>query len=198
MVRDEVERVRSHYLMCVRNERAQRPAKQAVTLPPLAALLEAELRRIARCDATVPPLERFAECYVNASATCRFSSAVLPSTLRKGNRPGCFHLIATSLYALAIAPWVKTLGAANVLVVRKDDLQREPRRTLQNVSAFLGSSHAYPARLRRPPPRPTPRRREGRDVALPPELAERLEAFFAPHREGFRMLVGRERIATTS
>ena len=75
------------------------------------------------------------------------SSAVLPSTLRKGNRPGCFHLIAASLYALAIAPWVKTLGAANVLVVRKDDLQREPRRTLQNVSAFLGSSHAYPARL---------------------------------------------------
>ena len=173
MVRDEVDRVRSHYLMCVRNERAQRPAKQAVTLPPLAALLEAELRRIARCDATVPPLERFATCYVNASATCRFSSAVLPSTLRKGNRPGCFHLIAASLYALAIAPWVKTLGAANVLVVRKDDLQREPRRTLQNVSAFLGSSHAYPARLRRPPPRPTPRRREGRDVALPPELAER-------------------------
>ena len=124
MVRDEVDRVRSHYLMCVRNERAQRPAKQAVTLPPLAALLEAELRRIARCDATVPPLERFAGCYVNAWATCRFSSAVLPSTLRKGNRPGCFHLIAASLYALAIAPWVKTLGAANVLVVRKDDLQR--------------------------------------------------------------------------
>ena len=198
MVRDEVDRVRSHYLMCVRNERAQRPAKQAVTLPPLAALLEAELRRISRCDATVPPLERFATCYVNASATCRFSSAVLPSTLRKGNRPGCFHLIAASLYALAIAPWMKSLGAANVLVVRKDDLQREPRRTLQNVSAFLGSSHAYPARLRRPPPRPTPRRREGRDVALPPELAERLEAFFAPHREGFRTLVGRERIATTS
>ena len=26
-----------HYLMCVRNERAQRPTKQAVTLPPLAA-----------------------------------------------------------------------------------------------------------------------------------------------------------------
>ena len=76
MVRDEVERVRSHYLMCVRNERAQRPAKQAVTLPPLAALLEAELRRIARCDATVPPLERFAECYVNASATCRFSTSI--------------------------------------------------------------------------------------------------------------------------
>ena len=34
-------------------------------------------------------------------------------------------------------------------------------------------------------------------TALPPELAERLEAFFAPHREGFRMLVGRERIAST-
>ena len=32
-------------------------ATPAVTLPPLAALLEAELRRIARCDATVPPLE---------------------------------------------------------------------------------------------------------------------------------------------
>ena len=87
MVRDEVDRVRSHYLMCVRNERAQRPAKQAVTLPPLAALLEAELRRIARCDATVPPLERFATCYVNASATCRFSSAVLPSTLPRATGP---------------------------------------------------------------------------------------------------------------
>ena len=144
-----------------------------MTLPPLAALLEAELRRIARCDATVPPLERFATCYVNASATCRFSSAVLPSTLRKGNRPGCFHLIAASLYALAIAPWMKTLGAANVLVVRKDDLQREPRRTLQNVSAFLGSS----GRTRRGSAVGRLGRRrgggEGRDVALPPELAER-------------------------
>jgi hypothetical protein len=72
--------------MCKANEQAEiqgkdgngkkvaRPPNRLTPLPPLAQMVQTELKRIRKCDADLPaatPAARYARCYVDANATCR-------------------------------------------------------------------------------------------------------------------------------
>jgi len=223
-VRDEVRRLQSHYRMCKQNEQveikgelepknkgAPKPGKNAKLppLPPLADIVRRELAHVRSCDAkhaSLPLEERYAVCYINATATCAFSSALLPTTLHNSNRPGCglpggggASLLAGSMYALQLAPWLKAFSPSQLLLVQKADLEHKPRVTLENVSAFIGSSHRYrDAKDVKGGATKKPKRRSfSGDGALDDALKAELVAFFVPHRERLGKLLKERQIHMT-
>jgi hypothetical protein len=213
-VRDEVRRVQSHYRMCKQNERVEiegKPDGKKVTrppntnikpLPPLAELIGAELRHIRKCDADMPNATldlRFGTCYINPEATCKFSSALLPETLHTTNRPGCSTLLAASMYALQLKPWLDTYGAEQLLVVQKGDLAERPRITLENVSAFLGSPHKYSQdkEVKGGATQKPKHRDYSGDAQLPEKLKVELEEFFRPHRAAFARVLKERKVKIT-
>ena len=175
-------------------------------LPPLATLLESELAHIADCDARLPGATRaeratrYAECYVRRNETCAFSSALLPETLGKGNRPGCHYLLTGSMYALHLHGWLDAYRADQLLIVQQNDLERTPKLLLANVSAFLGSSYKYDGQWRARPKKPVAKK-EATATATAAHLSDalraRLRAFFAPHTADFAALIAERRLAIT-
>ena len=175
-------------------------------LPPLATLLESELAHIADCDARLPGgtraerATRYAECYVRRNETCAFSSALLPETLGKGNRPGCHYLLTGSMYALHLHGWLDAYRSDQLLIVQQNDLERTPKLLLANVSAFLGSSYKYDGQWRARPKKPVAKK-EATATATAAHLSDalraRLRAFFAPHTADFAALIAERRLAIT-
>ena len=146
-----------------------------------------ELAHVRECDAKHAgwsPAQRFADCYVNQTATCAFSSALLPTTLHNSNRPGCSSLLTGSMYALQLDPWLKRFKPEQFLLVQKSDLENKPRVTLENISTFLGSSHKYRdvKEIKGGATKKPKHRVFSGEAELPAELKTELEDFFAPHR----------------
>ena len=132
--------------------------------------------------------------------TCAFSSALLPETLGKGNRPGCHYLLTGSMYALHLHAWLESYSPDQLLIVQQADLEQTPKALLANVSAFLGSSYRYdgPWKAR---PKKEAKPKEGAAAAaaalIPDALAARLRAFFAVHAADFAALIAERRLAIT-
>ena len=150
-VRNQVDRVHSHFQMCRRNARVQRQAFPHSFL----SLVEQELAHIAWCDSILAHYttkQRFFHCYVNRTDTCEFDSILLR---RRGRTPGCRHLLAGSMYAAGSAPWVRVFGARNVLHVHQEELARLPQEVMARVATWLD----LPPFLVRALPRPSQLRR---------------------------------------
>ena len=76
---------------------------------------------MARCN-TLPPwkdqplAQRFSECFVLQGEVCRFGNALLEDEAAKAGHPapklypGCHHLLAFSMYGVALHRWLQTPG----------------------------------------------------------------------------------------
>ena len=109
-------------------------------LTPRRSALFAPLARAERAT-------RYAECYVRRNETCAFSSALLPETLGKGNRPGCHYLLTGSMYALHLQGWLDAYRSDQLLIVQQNDLERTPKLLLANASSDLTDANAIRALL---------------------------------------------------
>eukprot|EP00908_Phaeocystis_cordata_P011142 Transcript_21984.p3 GENE.Transcript_21984~~Transcript_21984.p3 ORF type:complete len:249 (-),score=43.02 Transcript_21984:62-808(-) len=90
-------------------------------MQPLQLHLREELQRVARCN-TLPPwkdqplAQRFSECFVLQGEVCRFGNALLEEEAAKAGHPapklypGCHHLLAFSMYGVALHRWLQTPG----------------------------------------------------------------------------------------
>jgi hypothetical protein len=91
--------------------------------------------------------------------------------------------LSRGIYADQIAVWLSLFPREQLLILSSHDLFGDPAATVTRVHEFLGlPPHTLPAY----PPYGR------RDYAVDPALRERLRAYFAPHDERLRVLVGEE------
>jgi hypothetical protein len=91
--------------------------------------------------------------------------------------------LSRGIYADQIAVWLSLFPREQLLILSSHDLFRDPAATVERVHAFLGlpphTLPSYPAYGRR-------------EYAVDPALRRHLRAFFAPHDERLRALIGEE------
>ncbi len=91
--------------------------------------------------------------------------------------------LSRGIYADQISVWLSLFPREQLLILNSHDLFADPAATVTRVHEFLGlpphTLSVYPPYGRR-------------DYAVDPALEERLRAFFAPHDERLRVLIGEE------
>jgi len=183
-IRNEVQRVASHFHMCKTNGWDDGPFSEEV---------EREMELIGRCNAApyATQLERFLGCYIDEKAMCDFGAALMedqPERFRPkpSNRfPGCRHLLQFSMYGLGLQSWLLTAGvaASNVGIVQMEAFSEHHVTVANNIQAFLGISSVDDV-----PKGKTYRSRRHDATDLP--VFQQLDDFFQPHRAYLLQLLG--------
>ena len=98
-----------------------------------------------------------------------------------------FSYLARGRYAEQLERWLAHYPRERLLVIRSEDLSNEPRETVSRALEFLGLD---PAEAGRRLGESVRRNVGGYEVALDRSMRRRLDAYFEPHNERLRELLG--------
>lgn len=179
-LREPVARLYSHYQMTadLACSAGQRERRGTVAGKACAQLVEEDLQALAKVGIAHGRDPRT----LSDAELARFDADYLAPTMTAGH--GSHSYVGRGLYYLQLKLWLRTFSRGNLLVLRLDEIAKNPQAAMDKVFKHLGLA---PHKLLDVAPRNT------RDYApMPEQLRKQVADFYAPHNEALQELLGAE------